>query len=433
MKNKIFSLLTLATIGSILGACTKEQTLSYTRPWSRAELKEEFKKPSESKVYINENGQIIKINDPDDPNVNVLEELRMSQSVASLYYSDAKGSNAFNEKKQLSVTGYPLKASVGKVTWSSSEPAVASVSEDGLVTALKEGVAIITATSEVGKTATCRVVVNNNNVLLSTVGKSAAKILATQKSADFEPITTLSMFEEYTFSKKRDGVELSRSKWYQYMWASINDAYFRIISNDQDVKTAGGSIVPSNTEYTFYTTKEYLSYVFCNSNGKSNYMYLDQAFLVDQGKTPFEGLGEILQSFFVSGSGIMTRQFSDILGQQQLDNGYGSPKYKGSFGENSGQFAFNAISKNGGTISADDEDDMGIPAGTMVQITDDIRYLWEDNLLTAKLLTETLTYELNGQSYEEVYAITYTYQGRGVELWWPEVANYSQVDSIFDL
>ena len=433
MKNKVFSLLTLATIGSILGACTKEQTLSYTRPWSRAEFKEEFKKPTESNVYINENGQIIKINDPDDPNVNVLDELRMSQSVASLYYSDAKGSSAFNETKQLSVTGYPLKAPVGTVTWSSSDSAVASVSADGLVTALKEGVAIITATSEAGKTASCRIVVNNTNVLLSTVSKSAKKILETQKSSDFEPVTTLSMFEEYTSRKTRDGVELARSKWDQKMWASINDAYFRITSNDEDVKTSGGSVVPSSTAYVFYTTRDYISYVFCNSNGKSNYMSLDQAFLVDQGKTPFEGLSEILQSFFVAGAGIMTRQFTDILGQKQLDNGYGSPKYKGSFGENSGQFAFNQITSNGGKISAEDEKDMGIPAGTMVQITDDIRYLWEDNLLSAKLLTETLTYELDGHSYEEVYAINYNFKGRGVELWWPEMANYSLVDSIFDL
>ena len=432
MKNKVFSLLTLAAIGSILGACTKEQTLSYTRPYWRAEFKEEFK-PTESNVYINENGQIIKINDPDDPTVNVLEELRMSQSVASLYYSDAKGANAFSETKQLSVTGYPLKAPIGTVTWASSNPAVASVSQEGLVTALTEGVANITATSSAGKVASCRVVVNNTNVLLSTVGKAAKKILETQKSSDFEPVTTLSMFEEYVATKSRDGVVYSRSKWDQSMWASVKDAYFRIISNDQDIKTAGGSVVPSNTAYVFYTTSEYLSYVFCNSNGKSNYMSLDQAFLVDQGKSPFQGLSEVLQSFFVAGSKIMTNQFTDILGQKQLDNGYGSPKYKGSFGENSGQFAFNTISTSGGKIAPEDESDMGIPAGTTVQVVDDIRYLWEDNLLSAKLLTETITYELDGQAYEEVYAINYYFQGRGVELWWPEAANYSRVDSIFDL
>ena len=431
MKNKV--LFTLAAVGSILCACTKEQTLSYSRPFSRVEFKEELKKPTSSNVYINENGQVIKINDPDDPTVNVLEELRMSQSVASLYYSDAKGSAAFSETKQLSVTGYPLKARVGSVSWASSDSSIASVSNEGLVTALKEGVATITATSEAGKTASCRVVVNNTNVLLSQVGKAAAKILATQNSAEFEPVSTLAVVEEYIASKSRDGVIYSKSKFDQRMWASVENAYFRITSNDEDIKTAGGSVVPSNAAYVFYTTKDYLSYVFCNSNGKSNYMSLDQAFLVDQGKSTFQGLSEILQSFFVAGAKIMTNQFTDILGQEQLDGGYGSPKYKGSFGENSGQFAFNQISENGGRVSASQEDEMGIPAGTIVSITDDIRYLFEDNLLSAKLIDEKIEYDLNGQHYVEEYIVNYYYQGRNVELWWPNMADYSQVDSIFDL
>ena len=432
MKNKVLSLLTFVAVGSILAACTKEQALNYSRPFSRVELKEELKKPSTSNVYINENGELIKINDPDDPKVNVLQRLNMSQSVASLYYSDKKGAT-LNETLQLSVLGYPLKAPVGSVSWVSSNPSVASVDANGLVTALAEGVAEIKATSEAGKEAVCRVVVNNTNVLLSQASKSAKKILETQNSADFEKVTTVALVEEYVATKSRDGEVYSKSKFGQNMWASVNDAYFRITSTDEDIKTSGGSVVPSYTAYVFYTTEDYLSYVFCNSDGKSNYMSLDQAFLVDQEKTPFQGLSEILQSFFVAGASIMTKQFEDILGQDKLDNGYGSPKYKGSLGENSGQFAFNQVSTSGGRVSAADEEDMGIPAGTVVSITDDIRYLWEDNLLTAKLINETITYTLDGHSYVENYIVNYYYQGRGVELFWPEMSQYSLVDSIFDL
>ena len=431
MKNKVLSLLTFVAVGSILAACTKEQALNYSRPFSRAELKEEFKAKG-SQVYLSENGELIKINDPEDPNVNVLKELKMSQSVASLYFSDKKN-DTLNETKQLSVTGYPLKAPVGKVTWVSSEPSVASVDDSGLVTALSEGVTIIKATSEAGKEATCRVVVNNTNVLLSQAAKSAKKILETQRSDSFEPVSTLCLVEEYIATKSRDGVVISQSKFDQNMWASVNNAYFRITSNDEDIKTSGGSVVPSYTSYIFYTTNDYLSYVFCNSDGKNNYMSLDQAFLVDLGKSPFDGLSEILQSFFVAGSSIMTRQFEDILGQDKLDNGYGSPKYKGSLGEDSGEFAFNQVSTSGGRISAADEADMGIPAGTIVQITDDIRYLWEDNLLSAKLIDEKITYELDGHSYVEQYIVNYYFQGRNVELLWPEMQSYSLVDSIFDL
>lgn len=429
MKNKV--LFTLAAVGSILCACTKEQTLNYNRPFSKAEFREAFK-PTASTVYMNEDGQLIKINDPDDPTVNVLEELRMSQSVASMYYSTSKN-NPFNETTQLSVSGYPLKAPIGSVSWSSSDNAIAVVDNNGLVTAISEGVAYITATSEGGKQAVCRVVVNNDNVTLAQAAKSAKQILATQNSSEFEAVSTIAMYEDYIATKKRDGELYSKSVFDQKMWASIENGYFRITSNDQDIKTSGGSVVPSSAAYVFHTTQDYLSYIFCNSNGKSNYMSLDQAYLVDKGKTPFDALGEILQSFFVAGSSIMTDQFKNILSQDKLNNGYGSPALKGSLGEFSGQFAFNERKTSGGTVSADDEDDMGIPAGTMVSIVDDIRYLFEDNLLTAKLIDEKITYELKGSSYEEEYVVNYYYYGRGVELFWPDRANYSQVDSIFDL
>jgi len=63
--------------------------------------------------------------------------------------------------KQLTETVAPDNATNKKVSWSSSAPAVASVSDKGLVEALTAGEAIITVTTEDGsKTATCTVTVN---------------------------------------------------------------------------------------------------------------------------------------------------------------------------------------------------------------------------------------------------------------------------------
>lgn len=54
----------------------------------------------------------------------------------------------------------PANATNKKVKWTSNAPEIASVGFDGLVTALKPGVAIITATTEDGnKTATCKVTI----------------------------------------------------------------------------------------------------------------------------------------------------------------------------------------------------------------------------------------------------------------------------------
>jgi len=432
MKNKkVFTLLSLAIVSGILSGCQKGQDSVIPDSDIVIPSKEEvFAKGSV--VYPNENDTTGKINDPDDPTINVVKELRMSQNVCSLYYSTEKNKE-FAETKQLSVTGYPLKAAVGTLSWTSSDEAVASVDQNGLVTAKKEGVAVVTATSPAGLKAECRFVVNNTFVPLATAGKAAAKILQAQNDPSFEAVKKIEVVENYTAIETINGVVHSSQKAHQRMWASVDDAYFRIVSDDEEVKTPAGSIVPDNTAYIFYTTDTYLSYIFCNSNNKSNYMFMDQLYLVDDGLTPFQGLGEVLQSFFVKGSSIMTDQYKDILGQDKLNGGYGNPKYKGSLGENSGCFAFNQVSSGSTTVSFENADDWGIPAGTRVTISDDIRYLWEDNLLSMKIIEEVLDYEIDGDVYQEVFHIDYNYKGRGVELLWPNVDDYSLVDSIFDL
>lgn len=436
MKNKkVLSILTLVAVGGILTSCTKEQS-EVLRPVRLSELKAQLNEgvaANSSKVYLDENGQLIKINDPEDPKANVLKELNMSKSVASMYYSNAKGDLAFNETLQLNVEGKPLKAPIGSLTWASSDASIASVDQNGLVTAVGEGTAIVSATSEAGFKAECRVVVNNTNVFASVAAKSAAKILAAQKSTDWQPVTEVRLLERIkSVTTKGDEIS-SQFAWDQTLIPSNQHAYFKIISDDKDVKTSNGSIVPSYTEYTFYTTDDYISYIFCNSNGKANYLSLDQAYLVDQGKTPFEGLGEVLQSYFVSGSSIMTRHFSDVLAQKQLDGGYNGCDYIGSFGEDSGQFAFSLIQTGSWKADADDEDEMGVPIGTQLNATINVRYLWENNLLSYENLVQRYDYVVEGVPCSVVETVDFFYQARNVELEWPDVANYSLVDSIFDL
>jgi len=434
MKNKkVLSLINLLMVGGVLVSCGKTEVLNYNRPFTKgAELKEDFKsKPSQ--VYAGENGQTIKINDPNDPTVNVLKELKMSQPIVSIYYSDAKKSG-FNETKQLSVTGNPTNAPVGKVTWTSNNPSVATVDETGMVTAIGAGTAVITATSEAGVSCDSRVVVNNSNVTLNEAVKSANKIVASHGEEGFDTPDTVYVREDYEAIDTIDGVVQSRTRFAQQLWASQEHAYFRIISDDEEQKTEGGSVVPSRDAYLFYTTEDYISYVFCTSNNKANYMSLDQSFLVDEDKTPYDGLAQILESFFTSGAGIMTQQFEDVLGDDVITGKeYSGAVNKGSFGEDSGEFAFNTVDVRSGTISASDEADMGIPAGTRVTITDDFRYLWEDGLLSCKLIDEKLEYTIDGKAYCQHYIVNYYYQGRNVELWWPDMADFSLVDSIFDL
>ena len=68
------------------------------------------------------------------------------------------------ETETLVATVQPANASNDKVTWTSNNPDVATVSDNGLVTAMDNGTATITVTSQDGnKTATCEVTVDYRN------------------------------------------------------------------------------------------------------------------------------------------------------------------------------------------------------------------------------------------------------------------------------
>ena len=74
------------------------------------------------------------------------------------------------ETKKLTATVLPVEATNKNVTWSSSKESVATVSEEGVVTAVAAGTATITVTTADGsKTATCEVKVNAAAVAVVTL------------------------------------------------------------------------------------------------------------------------------------------------------------------------------------------------------------------------------------------------------------------------
>ncbi|ANY65532.1 hypothetical protein BBD42_02915 [Paenibacillus sp. BIHB 4019] len=74
----------------------------------------------------------------------------------------------------------PSNATNKKVTWTSSDPSVATVDEDGVITPLTAGTVTITGTTEDGgKTATSTVTINETDVLVTGVTVSPAAITLT--------------------------------------------------------------------------------------------------------------------------------------------------------------------------------------------------------------------------------------------------------------
>ncbi|HJB43629.1 MAG TPA: Ig-like domain-containing protein, partial [Candidatus Coprenecus merdipullorum] len=81
--------------------------------------------------------------------------------VTSIKLSHMSVTLSTGETIELTATVYPENATDKTITWSSSNPGVATV-VDGRVTALTIGSATITAQSSNGLSATCRVTVESN-------------------------------------------------------------------------------------------------------------------------------------------------------------------------------------------------------------------------------------------------------------------------------
>lgn len=98
-------------------------------------------------------------------------------SVTSIALNATESALTVNTTKQLTATVSPSKVTTQKIAWSSSDSAVATVNEKGLVTAVAEGAATITAaaTDGSGISATCLITVKGITVDSQTALEKALK------------------------------------------------------------------------------------------------------------------------------------------------------------------------------------------------------------------------------------------------------------------
>ena len=99
-------------------------------------------------------------------------------------YSVKKGS-----KLSLVEIVKPSELSSSKLTWTSSDPTIATVDSNGIVRGLKEGTVVITVTSSNGKKATCVVTVTTNVVNVDSITLNPSSV--TLKVGDTDQIATI--------------------------------------------------------------------------------------------------------------------------------------------------------------------------------------------------------------------------------------------------
>lgn len=97
-------------------------------------------------------------------NVSASCKVTVAQPVTSIRLNKTSATLEALDTLQLTATVSPSDAYQKEIAWKSSDPSVAAVDDDGLVTAYQKGTATITAsaTDGSGKTATCKITVSNN-------------------------------------------------------------------------------------------------------------------------------------------------------------------------------------------------------------------------------------------------------------------------------
>ncbi len=93
------------------------------------------------------------------------------------------------DSETLTVTYTPADADDRNVTWTSSDDNVATVDVNGKVTAVAEGTAIITATSENGKTAQCAVIVSRKPNPVTSIALNKASLQITEGDSETLTVT----------------------------------------------------------------------------------------------------------------------------------------------------------------------------------------------------------------------------------------------------
>ena len=139
------------------------------------------------------------------------------------------------ESVALTATCYPNNTTFSKkITWSSSDTNVATVDANGTVTAKSAGTAVITATSENGKSASCTITVNEKLIPITEVRLN--KSAETLTEGDTTTLTATVLPDNTTYSKN-------------VSWSSNNEAV-ATVSADGTVtaKSAGTAVITAITE-----------------------------------------------------------------------------------------------------------------------------------------------------------------------------------------
>lgn len=334
------------------------------------------------------------------------------------------------ETKTIEARTTPRSKDPAELVYESSDTSVATINDKGELTAKGKGDATITVKDKTSGASDILYVSVDKDDLAGSDAKAAAKVITDYQAA--QGMKCKKVYERENFSYTRSKNEtLQQSTYYtQDMVISVDDAYFYIGSDDEQIKVEGGSKEYSSSAWYIYTNESYDTYLFHIDGITKNYMVCDSTSFISQGGSRYDALLEVISNLFTSGSSIITRTLNDVTGKDNLDSAKSAEK-AGSRGD--GFLTFEMTQSGSGKADKDDEDDNAIPYGTPYEINIRVRYAWENYLCVSEDLVQEQSFEIGEDSYLDRYAINYHFQTEGFELEYPDRDAFTKVDDIFDL
>lgn len=369
-------------------------------------------------------------------------------SISSLFVSEPGFVMFKGETQQIHVNVRPLDAPSSSVGYKSSNKKVATVDENGLITAVGGGSAYIRAYSKEDPSIYEDVAVGVETNLITATDtktrreqrKDVNKKLGNQQDIQEEKymsggsnsLDKVQVNNCYYISRTCDGEHYYSEVVRQDFTACKSLGFFHFAINDVETRSPEGKPSFDRFGYYMFCNENYDAHAYKYSDSSAKRAYISAEDFIGQ-VDRIEVVMMMLDNIFTSQRKILTNQFDNALENSSFSASAADLGGYTADGKKSGGYRKNPKGQSY-TIQNEDEDDLDIPAGTETTLSQGSAFHWTNGRIDASESIMTIEYELDGHQY--VYtqqAFTNVYIEDEVDIVYPNKDDYQEVGSFIEL
>ena len=355
------------------------------------------------------------------------------------------------EGETTKITSYiePSLANEAKLVYTSKNPQIASVDDNGVVTAKGKGNTVITVKFADDENIAVDIPVYIlENLSIAKLDTKMADMLAYQQEhlpevhkfvesrhTEFYKVRLENPEESDKSKQKRtliDGYQENE----EYMM-DVDEGFFRLGGRERKVPTEGGATEYVNYAWMAHNDEYYETHMYhINGTTKTMYNIPTQSYI---GKDRMEAVYDLFGLLFRNGRTIVTNALKLATDTDELSDNY--TKYKSLIqkgGANDDNTVSYKLVQNGykDKVSPEDESDMEIWAGTEFIQDYEQSIVWKDGFVaSAKIYYENKYVDkLDGKTYIDTNLIEYRYEvNDDANITLPNPKDYTEVYELYDL